>query len=187
LKMEESKSTLTQDISNIIPKNNLSVETTAIHEYLEICIHEYDNESRIKESFENRAGILFALLSALCVFSLEKMSLVKLIGLINTVPLTWKIVFQVIVGAGAYCSIIASFVHMFIMIKPVNQRIFDIESISNSNLEEAKYVGIVRLIGAYQNCVSQRIILNEKRGRHFRRAMVTAVISLILIVVYSAF
>ena len=72
MKMEESKSTLTQDISNIIPKNNLSVETTAIHEYLEICIHEYDNESRIKESFENRAGILFALLSALCVFSLEK-------------------------------------------------------------------------------------------------------------------
>ena len=43
----------------------INVSDTAIIEYLEAVKSEYDNERNKKQSFENRAGLIMALLGAI--------------------------------------------------------------------------------------------------------------------------
>ena len=57
-----------QNTKNILPK----IEETAILEYLDIVKSEYETERNKKQSFENRAGLIMALLGAICIFLFEK-------------------------------------------------------------------------------------------------------------------
>ncbi len=50
-------------------------EDTAINEYLDIVKTEYEIERGKKESFENRVGIILALVGAMCIFLLEIVNL----------------------------------------------------------------------------------------------------------------
>ena len=59
----------------------VKVEDTAIVEYLEIVKSEYETERNKKQSFENRAGLIMALLGAICIFLFEKVNLRDVIHL----------------------------------------------------------------------------------------------------------
>ena len=51
-----------------------NIDNTAIVEYLEIVRSEYETERNKKQSFENRAGLIMALLGAICIFLFENLN-----------------------------------------------------------------------------------------------------------------
>ena len=51
-----------------------NIDNIAIVEYLEIVRSEYETERNKKQSFENRAGLIMALLGAICIFLFENLN-----------------------------------------------------------------------------------------------------------------
>ena len=79
----------------------IEVSDTPIVEYLEIVKSEYENGRNKKQSFENRAGLIMALLGAICIFLFEKVQLKEVFSLM-VVPLTFLDFVKIISGVAVY-------------------------------------------------------------------------------------
>lgn len=93
---------------NVISAADLpSIEDTAMSEYLELVQAEYQIERGKKESFENRAGIVMALIGALLVFVMENIPFNTIINLSKT-PLTFVVWIKILIGFVSYGSLIVA-------------------------------------------------------------------------------
>ena len=70
----QSSDNIEQQSSTNVPHQMPNIDNTAIVVYLEIVRSEYETERNKKQSFENRAGLIMALLGAICIFLFEKLN-----------------------------------------------------------------------------------------------------------------
>lgn len=117
----------TNDDQNI-KKNLPKIEDTAILEYLDIVKSEYEIERNKKQSFENRAGLIMALLGAICIFLFEKVKLNDVFSF-TTLPLNFLTLIKILSGLSVYVGFLFTMI-MIIKTITVNQHNnFEVKSI----------------------------------------------------------
>lgn len=177
----EEQPTITTEQPQIV-----KVEDTAIVEYLEIVKSEYETERNKKQSFENRAGLIIALLGAICIFLFEKVDLCDIISLM-TISLTFVDLIKIISGLAVYGGFLFT---MIMIIKTINVKQhsnFEVKSIDETLLAEQRLVSLCKIIFTYRDIIVQHRELNEKRATAFRNSLYGVSITLIAIIVYITF
>lgn len=162
---------------------HFSSENTAVIEYLDAVRHEYDCQSDIKVSFENRSGFLLTLLGAVCVFVFEKINLSAVVALCKS-PLTFQLLVEILCGFGVYAGFLLSLIMIVLTITAKKQKTFEPDSVTNAYLEEERYKALVRLVAAYIDATKNRIELNKVRGRYYRWSLIGIVVAIVSITVY---
>ena len=173
------------DESQVLDQTNeiVNVSETAIVEYLDIVKSEYERERDKKQSFENRAGLIMALLGAICIFLFEKVQLKKIFSLM-VLPLTFVDLLQIISGLTVYISFLFTLIMIIKTITVKQHDNFEVKSINESLLAEQRVVALYRIIFTYRDIIAQHRELNEKRARAFRRSLFGMSITLISIITY---
>lgn len=156
---------------------------TAIIEYLDIVKSEYEIERGKKESFENRAGIILALISALFVFAIDKILISDIINLF-TVNLTFLVLLKLIFGIFVYLGLAYALIYAFITISARKQDNFNIESIDMLLLSEIRMNALARLILAYRKIILCHREINEKRAKSYKKSLYGSIVSILSIVIY---
>ena len=104
-----------QNTEKGVPK----IEETAILEYLDIVKNEYETERNKKQSLENRAGLIMALLGAICIFLFEKVKLNDIFSL-ATLPLNFLILTKILSGLTVYAGLLFTMIMIIKTIAVIN-------------------------------------------------------------------
>lgn len=161
----------------------LELNDTAIIEYLDIVRSEYENERNKKQSFENRAGLIMALLGAICIFLFEKVQLKDIFSLM-VVPLTFLDFIKIISGAMVYIGFLFTMIMIIktIIVKQHNN--LEVKSIDETMLGEQRIIALCKLIFTYRDIILQHRDLNEKRAKAFRKSLYGISITLVSVIIY---
>lgn len=180
-----SDSSLNSNLNLQSDANNIPKEAdTAITEYLEVVKSEYDIERAKKESFENRAGIVLALIGTLAIFVLEVVKLNEILSLFST-TLTFWIFLKIVSGLSVYGGFVFTVVNVFHTISTKQHPNFEVKSIDESLLQENRMNALARLILTYKNIIIEHRELNENRAKTFKKSLLGCIISIIALVIYS--
>ena len=106
----------------------VNVTDTAIAEYLDIVKSEYETERNKKQSFENRAGLIMALLGAICIFLFEQVRLKEVFALMAS-PLTFVNLLQIISGLTVYGGFLFTLIMIINTITVKQHNNFEVKSI----------------------------------------------------------
>lgn len=161
----------------------IEVDNTAILEYLDIVKSEYETERNKKQSFENRAGLIMALLGAICIFLFEKVQL-KSILMLLTIPLTFVDFLKILSGFGVYIGFFFTMIMIIQTITVKQHNNFEVKSIDETLLSEQRLLGLCKIIFTYRDIILQHRDLNEKRATAFRQSLYGISATLISIVIY---
>lgn len=156
---------------------------TAIPEYLEIVKSEYIIERDKKQSFENRSGILLALLSALSIFIFEKIKINDIIVLFN-LPLTFLTLLKILLGLLIYLFFCSSFLAIIKTIAAKKHDNFEVKNINESLLLENRKDALARLILTYRDIIVQHRAINEKRSKWYIASLYSVFVTLISTIIY---
>jgi hypothetical protein len=161
----------------------IDVNDTAIVEYLDIVKSEYENERNKKQSFENRAGLIMALLGAICIFLFEKVQLNEVFSLM-VVPLTFLDLIKIISGTAVYIGFLFTMIMIIktIIVKQHNN--FEVKNINETMLGEPRIYALCKIIFTYRDIILQHRDLNEKRARAFRKSLYGISITLVSVIIY---
>lgn len=163
--------------------NSPDESNTAINEYLDIVKSEYEIERGKKESFENRAGIILALISALFVFVIEKININDIINLFSA-NLTFIIFLKIIFGICVFISLSYSLIFAVVTISTRKLDNFDVKSIDTKLLAEKRMNALARLILAYRNIILNHREINEKRAKTYKKSLCGSIVSIVSILIY---
>lgn len=177
-----SENTETETSSNV-QTQMIDINDTAIVEYLEIVRSEYENERNKKQSFENRAGLIMALLGAICIFLFEKVKLQEIISLMVE-PLTFLKLAKIISGLAVYVCFAFTMIMLVFTIIVKQHNNFEVRNIDESLLGEQRLVALCRLVLTYKSIIIQHRGLNEKRAVAFRRSLYGICATLVSIIIY---
>lgn len=177
-----SENTETETSSNV-QTQTIDINDTAIVEYLEIVRSEYENERNKKQSFENRAGLIMALLGAICIFLFEKVKLQEIISLMVE-PLTFLKLDKIISGLAIYVCFAFTMIMLVLTIIVKQHNNFEVRNIDESLLGEQRLVALCRLVLTYKSIIIQHRGLNEKRAVVFRRSLYGICATLLSIIIY---
>lgn len=172
--------TTSNQTSNILEESN-----TAIIEYLEVVKSEYEIERGKKESFENRVGIILALIGAMCIFLLELIKPSEIFS-IFTVPLTFSLLLKIIFGFLVYLGLGATLLNSFIAISTKKQANFEVKNINERLLADDRMTALAKIIFTYRDIIVQHRHLNEKRAKAFKRSLTGCVVTIISTIIYYA-
>lgn len=161
----------------------VEVNNTAIAEYLDIVKSEYETERNKKQSFENRAGLIMALLGAICIFLFEKVQLKDVFALM-TIPLTFVDVLKIVSGLGVYIGFLFTMIMIIQTITVKQHNNFEVKSINETLLAEQRLSALCKVIFTYRDIIIQHRTLNETRATAFRRSLYGISGTLISIIVY---
>lgn len=178
--------TVKQEEVSINERADAIFADTVINEYLDVVRGEYEIERNKKQSFENRAGLILALVGAMCIFVFEQINL-KTIFLLIDEPLTFTTLLRIISGVGVYIGFALTFVNVVRTINVKQHDNFEVKSIDEELLGQPRTVAIVQIIFTYRDIVAQHRVMNEKRAKTFRYSLYGIVVALIAIVVYITF
>lgn len=159
------------------------IEDTAIVEYLDIIRREYEIERAKKQSFENRTGLVMALVGAICIFLFEKVQLTD-IFLLMIDPLTFFSLVKIIMGWGVYLGFVFTIV---MIIKTINVRKhsgFEVKNIDENLLGESRIVALCKIIFTYRDIILQHREMNEKRAKAFRYSLYGISSTLLFVIIY---
>lgn len=159
---------------------------TVINEYLNIVRGEYEIERNKKQSFENRAGLILALVGAMCIFVFEQINL-KTIFLLTGEPLTFVLLLRIISGVGVYVGFALTFVNVVRTINVKQYENFEVKSIDEELLGQPRAVALVQIIFTYRDIVTQHRTMNEKKAKTLRYSLYGIVVTLVAVVVYITF
>lgn len=161
----------------------IDVNNTAILEYLDIVKSEYENERNKKQSFENRAGLIMALLGAICIFLFEKVQLKEVFSLM-VVPLTFLDFIKIISGSAVYIGFLFTMIMIIktIIVKQHNN--FEVKNINETMLGEQRILALCKIIFTYRDIILQHRDLNEKRAKDFRKSLYGISITLVSVIIY---
>lgn len=160
------------------------VDQTAMCEYLNLVQSEYSIERGKKESFENRAGIIMALIGALLVFTLDKLPLNDVVKLCKD-PLTFVVLTKIILGFSSYITLFASLLFSFLTITTSKQENYPVNCINLSYLAEQKKDAIARITITYKDIIIAHRKHNEKRASKFKFSLILSIISICCFIAYS--
>lgn len=165
------------------PPQLVEVNNTAIVEYLDIVKSEYETERNKKQSFENRAGLIMALLGAICIFLFEKVQLRAVFALM-TIPLTFVDFLKIISGLGVYIGFLFTMIMIIQTITVKQHNNFEVKSIDEILLAEQRLPALCKIIFTYRDIIVQHRTLNETRATAFRKSLYGISATLISIIVY---
>ena len=158
---------------------------TAITEYLDIVKSEYEIERSKKESFENRVGIILALVGAMCIFLLELIKPRDIIDMFS-IPLTFLVLIKIVLGLLVYLGLGYTLVNSFRVISTKKQANFEVKKINEQLLVIDRMTSLAKLIFTYRDIIIQHRDLNEKRAKAFKQSIFGCIITLIATIVYYA-
>lgn len=159
------------------------VDQTAMCEYLELVQSEYSIERGKKDSFENRAGIIMALVGALLVFMLDKIPFNDVLTLCKK-PLTFVVLLKIIFGFASYITLVVALFFSFLTIATRKQENYPVETINLSYLAESRKDAIARITLKYRDIITSHREYNEKRAHKFKLSLILSVISICSFIVY---
>lgn len=178
LKNNENQMQQTDTSSKLI-----EVSETAMLEYLEIIKSEYENERNKKQSFENRAGLIMALLGAICIFLFEKVQLKDVFALM-TIPVTFIDLLEIFSGFAVYVGFIFTMTTIIETIVVKQHNNFEVKNITESLLIEQRIGALCRLIFTYRDIILQHRALNEKRAVAFKKSIIGISVTLVSVIIY---
>jgi len=159
------------------------IKNTAIIEYLDIVRSEYETERNKKQSFENRAGLIMALLGAICIFLFEKVHMRDIFALM-TVPLTFLDLLKIISGLSVYGFFIITIIMIIQTIIVKQHDNFEVRSINEILLGEQRVMALCKIIFTYRDIIIQHRDLNEKRAKAFRISLYGISATLVSVIIY---
>lgn len=159
------------------------VDRTAMREYFELVQSEYSIERGKKESFENRAGIIMALIGVLLVFILDKLPLDEVLKLCKD-QLTFVLLIRIILGFSTYITLIAALFFSFLTITTSKQENYPIDSINLSYLAENRKDALARITLKYRDIILNHRKHNEKRAHKFKISLVLSIISICCFIIF---
>lgn len=161
----------------------VNVTDTAIAEYLDIVKSEYETERNKKQSFENRAGLIMALLGAICIFLFEQVQLKKVFALMID-PLTFVNLLQIISGLTVYGGFLFTLIMITKTIAVKQHNNFEVKSIDETLLAEQRIIALCKVIFTYRDIIIQHRELNEKRAKTFRKSLYGMAVTLVAVIIY---
>jgi hypothetical protein len=150
-------------------------------ECLDVVLREYEIERGKRQSFENRAGIVMAVLAALAIFVFEKIPFTGVMEQALNSPCP-------ILKAGSCAASYVCF--LFSLLYTINTlwvRHYDnflVENIDPEMLGRDPYYGTALLIGRYKKIIKQHRENNEKVANSLMWSMIWLGITLASIVLY---
>ncbi|MBQ9112006.1 MAG: hypothetical protein IJY08_00320 [Clostridia bacterium] len=156
---------------------------TAMAEYLEIVRSEYEIERNKKQSFENRAGLIMALVGAICIFLFEKVQLKEIFALM-TAPLTFIDLTKIVSGLVVYGSFLFTIIMSIKTISVNKHNNFEVKRIDEELLSEQRAAALSRVIFTYRDIIVQHRELNEKRAKAFRKSLYGMAVTLVAVIIY---
>ncbi len=179
----QSSENIEQQSSTNVQQQMPNIDNTAIVEYLEIVRSEYETELNKKQSFENRAGLIMALLGAICIFLFEKVKLQDIISLMTT-PLTFIELAKIISGLTVYVCFAFTMVMIVLTIIVKQHNNFEVRNIDETLLGEQRLLALCKIIFTYRDIIVQHRELNEKRAKAFRKSLYGICATLISVIIY---
>lgn len=168
-----------QNTEKGVPK----IEETAILEYLDIVKNEYETERNKKQSLENRAGLIMALLGAICIFLFEKVKLNDIFSL-ATLPLNFLILTKILSGLTVYAGLLFTMIMIIKTIAVNKHHNFEVKSINDYLLGENRLTAVCKIIFTYRDIIIQHRELNEKRAKTLRRALYGISLTFVSFIIY---
>lgn len=165
--------------------DNPEESETAIIEFLDVVKSEYEIERNKKESFENRAGIVLALISALCVFVFEKIKISD-ITLMCAQTMTYTTWLKITTGLITYFSLGVALICSFLTIRTKKHLNFQVGNIDLPLLKQKRLKSIVLIIKTYRDIILQHRELNENRSKTFTISLICSIISICAIAIYNS-
>lgn len=162
---------------------NISETETAISEYLDVVKSEYQNERNKKVSFENRAGIFFALIGTVCVYLFDKIKLNDIFKSFYT-PLTYIVLLKITSGCLIYVSLAFTLFYLIKTITVRQQNNFEVKSIDEILLAENRLDALAKLIFTYRDIIVQHRTNNENRAKTYKLSLYGVVATLMSIIIY---
>lgn len=141
-----------EEIDQQFQKPNL--EDTITAQCLDILFREYEIERGKRQSFESRAGIVMAVLAAMCVFVFEKM---PLFGGENLIAASSFPILKANASTLAYGSFVLTLLCLFNTLRIRPYQNFDPECADEALVAKPPFEGTFYLIGVYKE-----IILNHQ-------------------------
>lgn len=161
----------------------VDVNSIAIIEYLNTIESEYQIERNKKNSFETRAGLILALLSAICSFLFKEIKLKDVFMLIPT-PLSFISFIKIISGLGVYIGFFYTLIMTIKTIMVHKQPNFEVKNIDEELLMEPRLPALCKLIFTYRDIIIQHRIFNEQRAKNFEHSLYAIAVTLVFIIVY---
>lgn len=183
LNAEQNIDNAEQIQSKIEQSQYVNVADTAIEEYFDIIKSEYETERNKKQSFESRAGLIMALLGAICIFLFEKVQLKDIFSLM-TVPLTFLDFAIILSGLGVYVCFLFTMLMIIKTITIKQHDNFEVRSIDEALLREHRLTALCKIIFTYRDIIIQHRTLNELRAKDFRKSLYGISATLIFVIVF---
>lgn len=183
LNTEQNIDSTEQIQSEIEQSQYVDVADTAIEEYFDIIKSEYETERNKKQSFESRAGLIMALLGAICIFLFEKVQLKDIFSLM-TVPLTFLDFAIILSGLGVYVCFLFTMLMIIKTITIKQHDNFEVKSIDEVLLSEHRLTALCKIIFTYRDIIIQHRTLNELRAKDFRKSLYGISATLIFVIVF---
>lgn len=163
----------------------VDISNTAFLEYLDIVQREYENERTKKQSFETRAGLILALLGALCSFLFGQVPLTDIFSLMTS-AMTFLIFAKIASGLLVYGGCIFTMLMIIRTITVQKHDNFEVQSIDYTLLAEPRHKALGRIIFTYRDIIVQHRKRNELRAKDFRKSLYGVSVILIAAIVYMS-
>jgi uncharacterized integral membrane protein len=164
-------------------KDKALYDLTAIGECLDVSIHEYDLERNKKQSFDNRAGLIITVLTAIIIAIYDKIPFKDIFSMAR-LPLTFILLAKIIITVLIYMLIVFSFYFAIRIIFVKITENFDIKIINGDFAGEAKIDSVAKLLEIYLNLTVIHRRKNEVFAEQLTKSQGAMIISIILIIAY---
>lgn len=178
-KLEPNENCNTENVD----EEYIQVSNTAIPEFYDIVKSEYENEKNKKQSFENRAGIVLALIGTVSVLLFEQIKLNEILELMND-NITFFILIKIVSGLLIYLGFIYTTVMIISTINVKKHLNFEVKDIDESTLTEKRVFALSNIIIVYRDIIIQHRELNENRAKAYRRSLYGVLVILFSIMIY---
>lgn len=168
-----------QDLQNQI----VDIDETAILEYLDTMKNEYEIEISKKQSFENRAGLILALLGAISVFILENVQLKEIFSILS-MPVSFYDFTKIVFGFSIYAGFLFTIIMIIKTIALKRYGDFQVKNIKEDLLRQQKIVGVCKIIFTYRDIILQHREMNKKRAKALQKSLYGITFTFIGVIIY---
>lgn len=159
------------------------VSTNSIAEYLEVLKIEYERDLTKRQSWQNRAGMILTVLSAICVFVLDKVKIEDILKFASE-ALSFIILIKILAGSCVYIFFLLSLFFSIKTIGVASLASYNIDSIEDYDLGRPQIAGSINIIHGYKTIIQTNREISKKTVAHLKKAYIFMVISVISIAIY---
>lgn len=157
-------------------------DLTSINECLTVSMHEYDIERNKKQSFDNRAGLIITVLSAIMIAIYDKIPLKSILSMVEE-PLTFIILKQIITTVLIYMLLVTALYYSIRIISVKTSENFDITIINGDFVGSAKIDSVSKMLEVYLNLTVIHRSKNKIFAKQLAKSQMSMIISIVLIII----